>query len=68
MIESPQHDSANKNMIFALTHARSLSGAPLPGLEMVHLVVDLIHHLVERLHREQVRLQNDGIQKLNQQK
>ncbi len=39
-----------------LTHAGRLAGAPLPGLQMGHLVVDLVNHLGVRLQRQQLHL------------
>ena len=52
-----------QNMRFAsevnskqLTHSGSLPGSPLPRLEMVHLVVDLVHHFVVGPHPKQVNL------------
>jgi hypothetical protein len=39
-----------------LTHAGRLAGAPLPGLQMGHLVVDLVNHLGVGLQRQQLHL------------
>ena len=56
-------DSAGGHPAHPAAHPRgaaagSLAGARGPGLEVVHLVVDLVHHLVEGSHLEQLILEN----------
>ena len=61
--EGGGHDSAGGHPAHPAAHPRGaaagrLAGAGGPGLQVVHLVVDLVHHLVEGSHLEQLILEN----------
>ena len=39
-----------------LTHSSSFPSSPFPGFQVINLIVDLVNHLMERFHGEQINL------------